>query len=106
MTRAELITVMARAMACHFSMNRMPHMSGDPLARLGSQERRRLDDATTAALDAIEAAGWVVVPNADNMTDEQAEAIAAACHVCGGIAFSAYDAALAASPLAKESGDE
>jgi hypothetical protein len=48
-----LAETMARAMACHFSMNRMPHMSGDPLARLGSQERRRLDDATTAALTAI-----------------------------------------------------
>jgi hypothetical protein len=56
-----LAETMARAMACHFSMNRMPHMSGDPLARLSSQERRRLDDATTAALAAIREAGFAVV---------------------------------------------
>lgn len=53
---SKLIEAMARAMACHFSMNRMPHMSGDPLNRLGSQERRRLDDATDAALTALCAA--------------------------------------------------
>lgn len=53
---AALIEAMARAMASHFSMNRMPHMSGDPLNRLGSQERRRLDDATDAALTALCAA--------------------------------------------------
>lgn len=52
-THAELVEAMARAMATHFSMNRMPHMSGDPLARLGSQERRRLDDATQAALTTL-----------------------------------------------------
>ena len=59
---AELAEVMAMAMAIHFSMNKMPHMSGNPLNRLGVMERRRLDDATHAAIAAIRAAGWAVVP--------------------------------------------
>jgi hypothetical protein len=59
---AEPAEVLAMAMAIHFSMNRMPHMSGNPLNRLGVMERRRLDDATHAALAAIRAAGWAVVP--------------------------------------------
>ena len=59
---AELAEVMAMAMAKHFSMNNAPHMSGNPLNRLGALELRRLNDATNAALAAIRAAGWVVVP--------------------------------------------
>jgi hypothetical protein len=53
---------MAMAMARHFSMNNAPHMSGNPLNRLGALELRRLNDATNAALAAIRAAGWAVVP--------------------------------------------
>ena len=48
-----LLDAVARSMAIHFSMNRQPHMSGDPLQRLGSQELRRLTDATQAALEAL-----------------------------------------------------
>jgi hypothetical protein len=48
-----LLDTVARSMAIHFSMNRQPHMSGDPLQRLGSQELRRLTDATHAALEAL-----------------------------------------------------
>lgn len=51
-----LVEALMRAMAMHFSMNRMPHMSGDPLNRLGAMERRRLDDAARAALTALRAA--------------------------------------------------
>lgn len=49
----QLIHTIARSMATHFSMNRQPHMSGDPLNRLGAQELRRLTDATHAALAAL-----------------------------------------------------
>jgi hypothetical protein len=59
---AELVEMMAAAMAKHFSMNNAPHMSGNPLNRLGALELRRLNDATNAALAAIRAAGWAVVP--------------------------------------------
>lgn len=59
---AELAETMARWMAVHFAMNRQPHMSGDPLNLLSVIERRRLDDATAAALAGIRAAGWTVVP--------------------------------------------
>ncbi len=48
-----LLATVARSMATHFSMNRQPHMSGDPLQRLGAQELRRLTDATQAALEAL-----------------------------------------------------
>jgi len=59
---AELLEQMAMAMAKHFSMNNAPHMSGNPLNRLSILERGRLNNATNAALAAIRAAGWAVVP--------------------------------------------
>ena len=70
---AELVEQMAMAMTKHFSMNNAPHMSGNPLNRLGVMERRRLDDATHAALAAIREAGWAVVPV--EPTDKMLEAI-------------------------------
>ena len=42
--------------------------------------------------------GWKIVPDADNMTDDQAEAIARIANCCGGIAYSIYREALDASP--------
>jgi len=59
---AELVEWMAMAMAKHFSMNNAPHMSGNPLNRLSILERGRLNNATNAAIAAIRAAGWAVVP--------------------------------------------
>lgn len=43
-------------------------------------------------------AGRVLVPDAANMTDEQAEAIAQVANVCGGIAYDIYRAAIEAAP--------
>lgn len=45
--------------------------------------------------------GFVMVPDAANMTDEQAEAIAKVANCCGGIAYEIYCAAIAASPTAE-----
>lgn len=42
--------------------------------------------------------GWQAVPDASNMTNEQAVAIAAIANCCGGIAYDIYRAALAAAP--------
>ncbi|MES2262171.1 MAG: hypothetical protein V4724_26930 [Pseudomonadota bacterium] len=49
--------------------------------------------------------GWVLVPNADNMTGAQGEAIAGVLPCCGGIAHSIYQAALAAAPARPERQD-
>ncbi len=62
MTRAELTEHIECAMARYFSGNNMPHMSGDDRNRCSPGQRRMLSDAATAALAAIEAAGWVCVP--------------------------------------------
>lgn len=55
-------------------------------------------DAKRAA--PVAPAGWVLVPDASNMTDEQAEAIAERANCCGGIAYDIYRALLEASPKA------
>ena len=44
--------------------------------------------------------GYVVVPDAAHMTDDQAEAIAREARCCGGVAYDIYRAALAAAPRA------
>lgn len=49
-------------------------------------------------------AGWKLVPDADNMTDEQAEAICNLVGCCGGGAHEVYEAMLAAAPDLKEGG--
>lgn len=41
--------------------------------------------------------GYALVPDADNMTDEIAEAIAEKCNCCGGIAYEIYCTVLAAA---------
>ena len=41
------------ALAVHFSGNRMPHMSGDPRNRLSPGQRRQMEDARDAVLDAL-----------------------------------------------------
>ena len=46
--------------------------------------------------------GWKLVPDADNMTDEQAEAICNLVSCCGGGAHEVYEAALAAAPQPPE----
>lgn len=50
--------------------------------------------------------GFVLVPDADNMTDEQAEAIAKAANCCCGIAYDIYRAALDAAPNQDRETDE
>jgi hypothetical protein len=76
---AELVEQMAMAMTKHFSMNNAPHMSGNPLNRLGALELRRLNDATNAALAAIRAAGWAVVPVA--LLEEAAFTLESLCDI-------------------------
>lgn len=46
--------------------------------------------------------GWKLVPDANNMTDEQAEAICNLVSCCGGGAHEVYEAALAAAPQPPE----
>lgn len=46
----------------------------------------------------IDGSRWAVVPDHIGMTDEQAEAIASKAHCCGGMAYDAYRAMLAAAP--------
>ena len=41
------------ALAIHFSQNRQPCMSGDPRDRLSSLQRRNMEDARDAALEAL-----------------------------------------------------
>jgi hypothetical protein len=101
---AELVEMMAAAMAKHFSMNNAPHMSGNPLNRLGALERRRLDDATKAALAAIRAAGWAVVPVEPtfNMESEGSVAMVKLGYLPSpGEVAEIYRAMLAAAPGAK-----
>ena len=49
----KLIETMRWHLACYFSQNRMPHMSGDPQARLLPHQKRDLHDAVDAALTAL-----------------------------------------------------
>ena len=53
-----------------------------------------------AAQPAAVPPGYVLVPDAANMTDAQAEAIAEQANCCGGVAYDIYCAALAAAPKA------
>lgn len=53
------------------------------------------DDGERIVCVAIDNNGYVMLPNADNMTDEQAEAIAKVAGCCGGIAESIYRAIVA-----------
>lgn len=46
--------------------------------------------------------GWKLVPDANNMTDEQAEAICNLVSCCGGGAHEVYEAALSAAPQTPE----
>lgn len=53
------------ALAVHFAQNRQPCMSGDPRDRLSSLQRRNMEDARDAVLEALaplvstrEAAAW------------------------------------------------
>lgn len=46
--------------------------------------------------------GWKLVPDANNMTDEQAEAICNLVSCCGGGAHEVYEAALSAAPQPPE----
>lgn len=65
----------------------------------GSQGLSNLLAAMRRAMAAARLpAGFVAVPDADNMTDEQAEAIAQVANVCGGIAYDIYRAAIDAAP--------
>ncbi|TIN83076.1 hypothetical protein [Mesorhizobium sp.] len=49
----EMIERVEKALAVHFSGNRMPDMSGDPRARLSQLQRRNLTDAAYAAIEAM-----------------------------------------------------
>jgi hypothetical protein len=103
MTRDQIIETMARAIrddgGCGFTIDGGTTFCDD----LRAPDDLRQDECgcksqATAALSAVED-GACVVPNAENMTDLQAEAIALRAGVCGGIAFDIYDAALKASPF-------
>jgi hypothetical protein len=74
----------------------------DEVVSDGKHNWQLCTDDAKRILAAIAAQGLVVVPNASNMTDEQAEAIAMAIGCCGGIAHTAYAAALAARPGAAD----
>ncbi|RWK39272.1 hypothetical protein [Mesorhizobium sp.] len=50
---SDMITRVEKALAVHFSGNRMPDMSGDPRNRLSSLQRRNLTDAAYAAIEAM-----------------------------------------------------
>jgi len=89
------------------SGNNMPHMSGDPRARLHPGQRRRLNDAARAALAALrqhrpdvaavldgEAVAVPVEPT-EAMLDAMGE-----MHMPFGEMRAAWDGALAASPYA------
>ena len=52
----KLVEALRWHLACYFSQNRMPHMSGDPQARLLPHQKRDLHDAVDAALTALCAA--------------------------------------------------
>lgn len=65
MTDADMIEAMKIAIGPHFIGNRMPDMSGDPLRRATPYERRRIDEAVTAALA-------VVQPELDRLRAENA----------------------------------
>ena len=54
MTNADMIEAMARAIGPGFIGNRMPDMSGDPLRKATPYERRRIDEAVTAALAVVQ----------------------------------------------------
>ena len=54
MTDADMIEAMARAIGPSFIGNRMPDMSGDPLRKATPYERRRIDEAVTAALAVVQ----------------------------------------------------
>jgi len=60
----------------------------------------RLRALASAAQPAAVPPGYVLVPDAENMTDAQAEAIAEQANCCGGTAYDIYCAALAAAPKA------
>lgn len=55
----ELKNLLTQALAIHFASNKQPHMSGDPLNRLNSMEKRKLDDAVIDVLDALILAGKI-----------------------------------------------
>lgn len=54
MTDADMIEAMKIAIGPHFIGNRMPDMSGDPLRKATPYERRRIDEAVTAALAVVQ----------------------------------------------------
>jgi hypothetical protein len=68
------------ALAVHFTQNRQPCMSGDPRDRLSSLQRRNMEDARDAVLEALaplvaarEAAAWAA--GAEAMKLAAAEAV-------------------------------
>ena len=81
-----------------FSLN---FFTGQDRQHLLAFGRAAFEAGQAAAQQAVQAAvpdGWKLVPDVDNMTDEQAEAIADVARVCGGGALGIYRAALAAAP--------
>ena len=80
MTDADMIEAMKIAIGPHFIGNRMPDMSGDPLRKATPYERRRIDEAVTAALA-------VVQPELDRLRAENARLrevqLLWCCHVRG-----------------------
>lgn len=81
-----------------FSLNFFTGQDRQHLLAFGRAAFEAGQAAAQQAVQAAEPDGWKLVPDVDNMTDEQAEAIADVARVCGGGALGIYRAALAAAP--------
>ena len=96
MTDADMIEAMKIAIGPHFIGNRMPDMSGDPLRRATPYERRRIDEAVTAALA-------VVQPELDRLRNlvailqQQAEIHAQEARTANATIYEAYQAVTGAT---------
>jgi hypothetical protein len=64
------------ALAIHFSGNKMPHMSGDPRNRLAPGQRRAMEDARDAVLEAL---APILAAQIDAARREEREANALYC---------------------------
>jgi hypothetical protein len=109
----KLVEGLEWALAIHFSMNRQPHMSGDPRNRLSAMQKRQMDAVIDAALTALRAArpdiaaaldgrGVVVPREATGIMVARAwlaaNRVSPPYHVDHPMLFEAYRALIAAAP--------
>jgi hypothetical protein len=94
--RDKMIEAMARAVCSSFGFEPDAiSLAGEPMWLWWRKQSADNLDALLAALPGL---GLWIGPDARNMTDDQAEAIASMASCCGGIAFDIYRVALAAAP--------